>query len=74
MNGTTTARVRNWHKRNLRSAAVIPVEILCHATGGDDPQFQLRLKSDHRGSLHVLFTKDEARRFALLVKDCMKKV
>lgn len=72
------ATVRNWHKRNLYAANKLPVSLMCHAQGIAEgtpggAYFQIRVRSDDKGSLMIIMTPQQAVDFLRQVQHCTER-
>ena len=70
-----TARVRNWHKRNLAAAEerVATVTVCGNAAPGNE-HLQLVVRNSKDQRILVTFTPEEALQFAAMVEHCMSRV
>lgn len=70
------AMVRNWYKRNLRAASKLPVTILCHGQRAEAPggaYFQIRVRSEDKGSLAITMAPQQAVDFLRQVQHCTER-
>ncbi len=71
----TTARVRNWHKRNLAAADErVATVTVCGNHTPENQHLQIVIRNTRDQRLLVTFTPEEARQFVAQVQHCMERL